>query len=89
MMANAIRGPIEDLRPESAMDVRLQPFGVDYPSVRVASVYAEADSGSELVAVSDTAQLLVMGHQRDRVPGSTLTTVLRHAHCPVLVVPHA
>ncbi|MBY4056882.1 universal stress protein [Rhodococcus fascians] len=89
ILASAIGGPVDHLHPESAMDVRLEPFSVDYPSVRVASVYAEADSGSELVAVSDTAQLLVVGHERDRVPGSTLTKVLRHAECPVLVVPHA
>lgn len=89
ILASAISGPVDHLHPESAMDVRLEPFGADYPSVRVASVYAEADSGSELIAVSDTAQLMVLGHERDRVPGSTLTTVLRHAECPVLVVPHA
>ncbi|MCZ4517934.1 universal stress protein [Rhodococcus ruber] len=89
ILVSAISGPLDHLHPESAMDVRLEPFGADYPSVRVASVYAEADSGSELIAVSDTAQLLVLGHERDRVPGSTLTTVLRHAECPVLVVPHA
>ncbi|MEW1878504.1 universal stress protein [Rhodococcus sp. NPDC080181] len=89
ILASAIGGPVDHLHPESAMDVRLEPFSADYPSVRVASVYAEADSGSELVAVSDTAQLLVVGHERDRVPGSTLTKVLRHAECPVLVVPHA
>ncbi|MGV8875130.1 MAG: universal stress protein [Rhodococcus sp. (in: high G+C Gram-positive bacteria)] len=89
IVANAIGGPVDDLHPESAMEVRLEPFCAEYPSVRVASVYAEADSGSELVGVSDTAQLLVVGHERDRVPGSTLTTVLRHATCPVLVVPHA
>ena len=89
ILASAISGPVDHLHPESAMEVRLEPFGVDYPSVRVASVYAEADSGSELVAVSETAQLMVVGHERDRVPGRTLTAVLRHAHCPVLVVPHA
>ncbi|MDV7991508.1 universal stress protein [Rhodococcus sp. IEGM 1374] len=89
ILATAISGPVDHAHPESAMDVRLEPFGADYPSVRVASVYAEADSGSELVEVSDTAQLLVVGHERDRVPGRTLTAVLRHAHCPVLVVPHA
>ncbi|OZF39694.1 hypothetical protein CH294_05505 [Rhodococcus sp. 14-2483-1-1] len=89
ILVSAISGPVDHLHPESAMDVRLEPFGADYPSVRVASVYAEADSGSELIAVSDSAQLLVLGHERDRVPGSTLTTVLRHAECPVLVVPHA
>ncbi|QII07977.1 universal stress protein [Rhodococcoides fascians A25f] len=89
ILASAIGGPVDHLHPESAMDVRLEPFGAEYPSVRVASVYAEADSGSELVAVSETAQLLVVGHERDRVPGSALTTVLRRAECPVLVVPHA
>ncbi|WP_032405500.1 universal stress protein [Rhodococcoides fascians] len=89
ILVSAISGPVDHLHPESAMDVRLEPFRADYPSVRLASVYAEADSGSELIAVSDSAQLLVLGHERDRVPGSTLTTVLRHAECPVLVVPHA
>ncbi|MEK8073458.1 universal stress protein [Rhodococcoides navarretei] len=89
ILASAISGPVDHLHPESAMDVRLEPISADYPSVRVASVYAEADSGSELIAVSDSAQLLVLGHERDRVPGRTLTTVLRHAECPVLVVPHA
>ncbi|MCJ0980128.1 universal stress protein [Rhodococcus sp. ARC_M12] len=89
ILASALSGPVDGLHPESAMDVRLEPFGANYPGIRVASVYAEADSGSELVAISETAQLMVMGHERDRVPGRTLTAVLRHAHCPVLVVPHA
>ncbi|MDI9927176.1 universal stress protein [Rhodococcus sp. IEGM 1341] len=89
ILASALSSPGDGLHPESAMDVRLEPFGADYPDIRVASVYAEADSGSELVAVSETAQLMVVGHERDRVPGRTLTAVLRHAHCPVLVVPHA
>lgn len=89
ILASAFGGPADGLDPESAIDVRLEPFGADYPNIRVASVYAEADSGSELVAVSETAQLMVVGHERDRVPGRTLTAVLRHARCPVLVVPHA
>ncbi|OZD01787.1 hypothetical protein CH275_18470 [Rhodococcus sp. 06-235-1A] len=89
ILTAALSGPSEGLHPESAMDVRLEPFGADYPDIRVASVYAEADSGSELVAMSETAQLMVVGHERDRVSGRTLTAVLRHAHCPVLVVPHA
>ncbi|MGB6277283.1 MAG: universal stress protein, partial [Rhodococcus sp. (in: high G+C Gram-positive bacteria)] len=73
ILASALSGPGDGLHPESAMDVRLEPFGADYPDIRVASVYAEADSGSELVAVSETAQLMVVGHERDRVPGRTLT----------------
>ncbi|MDJ0468246.1 MULTISPECIES: universal stress protein [Nocardiaceae] len=89
ILTAALSGPADGLHPESAMDVRLEPFGDDYPDIRVASVYAEADSESELVAMSETAQLMVVGHERDRVPGRTLTALLRHAHCPVLVVPHA
>ncbi|CCQ13532.1 putative universal stress protein [Rhodococcus sp. AW25M09] len=89
ILASALSGPPDGLHPESAMDVRLEPFGANYPNIRVASVYAEADAGSELVAVSDTAQLMVVGHERDRVPGPTLIALLRHSECPVLVVPHA
>ncbi|WP_206492063.1 universal stress protein [Rhodococcus sp. KRD162] len=89
ILASALSVPPDGLHPESAMDVRLEPFGANYPDIRVASVYAEADAGSELVAVSHTAQLMVVGHERDRVPGPTLTALLRHSECPVLVVSHA
>lgn len=86
---HAVAGPAGALHPESSMDVRLAPFAENYPDVRVATVYAEASAGSELVAMSCGAQLIVVGHQHGRACGSTLTELLRHANSPVMVVPHA
>ncbi len=89
VVAHVIGGANTNVAPETPMDARLESFRADYPTVRSSTVYAEAGSGSELVAVSGTARLLVVGHERGRTCGSTLTTVLRRAECPVLVVPHA
>ncbi|MDJ0394818.1 universal stress protein [Rhodococcus sp. G-MC3] len=89
ILAHAFGGSGHDPQVKSLMDIRLEPFGEKYPKVRVSTVRGEAGSGPELVALSSSAQLIVLGHEQGQACGSTLTTVLREARCPVLVVPHA
>lgn len=73
----------------SMFDPTLESFRATYPEVRTSSVHAEGSAAVELIALSRSAQLLVLGHARGRPCGTTLISVLRHAHCPVLVVPHS
>lgn len=79
-------GGVGGATPTSSMDIRLESFSDDYPTTVFSSVHAE--SGSELLAASGTARLLVVGHQRGLTCGSMLTKAIRQAKCPVLVVPH-
>ncbi len=66
---------------------------VQEPEVDVVGVVAVDDARTALVAASQVASLLVLG-SRGRGPISTLllgsvgTSVVRHAHCPVLVHRH-
>lgn len=83
-----IVGGVDGETSESPMDIRLESFSDDYPTTVFSSVYAESGAGSELLTASGTARLLVLGHQRGRMCGSTLTRAIRQAKCPVLVVPH-
>ncbi|WP_285185910.1 universal stress protein [Rhodococcus sp. MEB041] len=73
----------------SMFDRALDSFRATYPGVRTSSVHAEGGAAVELIALSRSAELLVLGHARGRPCGTTLISVLRHAHCPVLVVPHS
>lgn len=73
----------------STFDGSLESFRESYPRVHTSSIHAEGSAALELIALSRSAQLLVLGHRRGRPCGRTLISVLRHAHCPVLVVPHA
>ncbi len=81
-------GGVDGETPQSPMDIRLGSFVEDHPTVGLSSVYAGSGVGSELLIASGTARLLVLGHQRRRMCGSTLTKAIRQAKCPVLVVPH-
>ncbi|GGP75706.1 universal stress protein [Saccharothrix coeruleofusca] len=62
------------------------------PGVRVAQLLVDGDPGPALVALSHGADKLVLGgHRYQRgnvaVAGAVATYCLRHAKCPVVIVP--
>jgi nucleotide-binding universal stress UspA family protein len=62
------------------------------PSPAVAMEVVEGDSGAALVEAARRADLLVLGSHGHRMSynllvGSTSAYCLRHAHCPVVVIP--
>ncbi|MEV8531807.1 universal stress protein [Streptomyces sp. NPDC051211] len=90
--------PDEDVAPllreiERAQQERLAPFTGTYPAVRTDSLVGPGDAAGQLVAQSETADLLVVGRHRRRrhadslLMGSVANAALLHASCPVAVVP--
>jgi nucleotide-binding universal stress UspA family protein len=77
---------------QEELEQRLAPLRARHPEVEVRLVFARDRAARGLVAQSEVAQLLVVG-TRGRGPvtgwllGSTSQTVIRHAACPVAVVP--
>ena len=57
------------------------------PDVEVREVVVREKAARALLAAGLTAQLLVVGHHRRRMLGSTAHGVLHRANCPVAVVP--
>ncbi|MGW0120587.1 universal stress protein [Streptomyces sp. NPDC003327] len=73
---------------------RLRPFAARWPDVELVRTVVPGDAPGRLVEESRDAGLLVVGrHRRHRLGsllvGSVAHAVLRHAHCPVAVVPPA
>lgn len=57
-----------------------------YPGVRVDRIVLHANPGDALVEQSARAQLVVVGVPRRAHLGSVVHPVVRHAHCPVVVL---
>ncbi|MER5932037.1 universal stress protein [Streptomyces sp. NPDC002054] len=95
--APAPAGPDQDLAPllreiGRAQQERLAAFAGDYPKVTVQSVVGPGDPAGQLVAQSETADLLVVSRHRHRrkdslFMGSVANAALLHAECPIAVVP--
>ncbi|MER7761471.1 universal stress protein [Streptomyces sp. NPDC097619] len=91
--------PAQDVAPllreiERAQQERLAPFrDGPYAAVPVESVVGPGDAAGQLVALSGTAELLVVGRHRPRLQadsllmGSVANAALQHAGCAVAVVP--
>jgi len=72
----------------------LAAVGDECESVVVQRVAREGDPGRVLVAESQDAQLLVVGSRShgsigELLLGSVSHYCCRHAHCPVMVIPHS
>jgi nucleotide-binding universal stress UspA family protein len=57
-----------------------------YPHVRVEQKVLRAAPGEALIEQSARAQLVVIGAPRHAHPGSVASALIRHAHCPVVVM---
>ena len=69
----------------------LRPWREKYPDVEVGEQVVHARPGHALAAASAGADLVVLGsngqHGHEAVAGPVIHALLRHAHCPVAVVP--
>ncbi|MFJ5549495.1 universal stress protein [Streptomyces sp. NPDC093225] len=78
---------------ERAQQERLAAARAAYPDVPVENLIGPGDAAGQLVALSKTAALLVVGRHRVRtqslIMGSVANAALQHAQCPVAVVPGA
>ncbi|NUP47460.1 MAG: universal stress protein [Catenulispora sp.] len=72
---------------------RTEPWRAKYPGVDTHPFLLEGSAAKDLVELSDTADLVVVGAssrpdgRRGRRLGPVAQAVLHHAHCPVAVVP--
>jgi nucleotide-binding universal stress UspA family protein len=77
---------------QRALDASVSGWSGKYPGVRIATRLMVGDTGRSLADASAGARLIVVG-SRGRaglsglVPGSISQYLLRHAGCPVAVVP--
>jgi nucleotide-binding universal stress UspA family protein len=75
---------------ESALHRSLEPWREKYPRVQVETILTHGDAASVLIALSTTAQLVVVGTRghggfAGLLLGSVGQKLLHHAHCPVLI----
>jgi nucleotide-binding universal stress UspA family protein len=79
---------------EARLDETLAAVAGEVDGVTVQRLVREGDPGHVLVAESEHAQLLVVGSRgHGNIGGLLLGSVghhcCQHAHCPVVVIPHA
>jgi nucleotide-binding universal stress UspA family protein len=78
-------------RQETLLDEALAPVGAEFPQVKVVRSAVDATGDAALVAASQEADLVVISVRRPaagpRHLGPIAHSVLRHAACPVAVVP--
>lgn len=77
-----------------ALAEAVQPWRERFPEVPVTQHVEMGSAGQVLLALSDRAQLMVVGRRTERSAvggriGSVAHAVMHHAPCPVAVVPHS
>jgi nucleotide-binding universal stress UspA family protein len=93
--AAVITNPELDSAERTRLDQRLAPWQEEHPDVPADAVLTQESAASWLVRSSRTARLVIVGGGHSAtVPGallgSTVTQLLHHADCPVLIThPHA
>jgi nucleotide-binding universal stress UspA family protein len=88
--ASVIVHPEGDTSERARLEQRLAPLRRRYPGVPVEGLLAQDGAASSLVEASRSAQLVVVGAGHSgtvagAVLGSTVTHLLRHADCPVMI----
>jgi len=91
--AAAVTYPEQDAAERERLEQRLAPWRGKYPGVAVEAVLTHDSAASWLADASCSAQLVVVGGGRSATVtgtllGSTVTQLLHHADCPVLVTHH-
>lgn len=66
----------------------LRPWRHRFPGTTVREHRVDGDPGPRLLEASARAGLLVVGRRTGRGPGRAARSLIRHADCPVAVVPH-
>ncbi|MFD9649276.1 adenine nucleotide alpha hydrolase family protein [Streptomyces mirabilis] len=66
----------------------LRPWRHRFPGTTVREHRVDGDPGPRLLEASARAGLLVVGRRTGRGPGRAARWLIRHAGCPVAVVPH-
>nr|BFE71956.1 hypothetical protein GCM10020092_052570 [Actinoplanes digitatis] len=89
--AAVITYPEQDAAERARLDQRLAPWREKYPGLPVEAVLTHQSAAFWLGDASRTAGLVVVGGGRSgtmtgALLGSTVTGLLQHADCPVLIV---
>jgi nucleotide-binding universal stress UspA family protein len=88
------RKPKQQHQERDLLDALTQQVRTAAPDISVEPVFRLGRASDLLVEYSRTADLVVMGHhghlpEPEVILGSTARSVLRRAHCPVIIVPCA
>jgi nucleotide-binding universal stress UspA family protein len=80
--------PLHVVHPWALPTSTLRPWRHRFPGTTVREHRVDGDPGPRLLEASARAGLLVVGRRTGRGPGRAARSLIRHADCPVAVVPH-
>jgi nucleotide-binding universal stress UspA family protein len=80
--------PLHVVHPWTLPTSTLRPWRHRFPATTVREHRVDGDPGPRLLEASARAGLLVVGRRTGRGPGRDARSLIRHADCPVAVVPH-